>query len=103
MIWGIRLYKKGKKLVENDSDKGFTREAAKIADRENPLIDNHLCKLAKVPFIYYVNTSISSVVEFQKWGVLKSKNFGKESTYSKDIFLNPSMNKGLSKVPKSYF
>ena len=79
MIWGIRLYKKGKKLVENDSDKGFTREAAKIADRENPLIDNHLCKLAKVPFIYYVNSNIRSVVEFQ------SKNFGKESTYSEDI------------------
>ena len=56
MIWSIRLFKKGKKLVENDSDKGFMREAAKIAVKDNPLIDNHLYKLAKVPFIYYVNT-----------------------------------------------
>ena len=56
MIWGIRLFKKGKKLVENDSNKGSMKEAAKIADKENPLIDNHLYKLAKVPFIYYVNT-----------------------------------------------
>ena len=31
------------------------------------------------------NCNISSVVEFQRWWVLKSKIFGQESTYSKEI------------------
>ena len=31
-------------------------------------------------------TNVSSVVEFQRWWVLKSKIFGQESTYSKDFF-----------------
>jgi hypothetical protein len=32
----------------------------------------------------YIN--VSSVVEFQRWWVLKSKIFGQESTYSSDYF-----------------
>ena len=45
-----------------------------------------------------VGTNISSVVEFQRWWVLKSKIFGQESTYSKEIFFNnPLMNYSLSK------
>ena len=40
-------------------------------------------------FLFYiymgVYISISSVVEFQRWWVLKSKVFGQESTYSKEI------------------
>ena len=82
MIWGIRLFKKGKKLVENDSDKGFMREAAKIADRENPLIDNHLYKLAKVPFIYYVNTcqkvAIFAYFQYKKSGYVAGKGGSKK-------------------------
>ena len=35
-----------------------------------------------------VESNISSVVEFQRWWVLKSKIFGQESTYSKDFFSN---------------
>ena len=30
--------------------------------------------------------NISSVVEFKRWWVLKSKIFGEESTYSREIF-----------------
>ena len=33
-----------------------------------------------------IYTNISSVVEFQRGWVLKSKVFGQESTYSKDFF-----------------
>ena len=33
-------------------------------------------------------TNISSVVEFQRWRVLKSKSFDQESIYLKDCFLN---------------
>ena len=33
-----------------------------------------------------VQFNISSVVEFQRWWVLKCKIFGQESTYSKDFF-----------------
>ena len=55
MIWGIRLIKKGKRIVENDSEKGIGRKAAKMSEKETPLIDNHLYKLAKVPFIYHVS------------------------------------------------
>jgi hypothetical protein len=32
----------------------------------------------------FVFINISSVVEFQRWWVLKSKIFGQESTYSKE-------------------
>ena len=35
---------------------------------------------------------IRSVVEFQRWWVLKSKLFGHESTYSKDFFFFKSIN-----------
>ena len=31
-----------------------------------------------------LHTNVSSVVEFQRWWVLKSKIFGQESTYSKE-------------------
>ena len=45
--------------------------------------------------------NISSVVEFQRWWVLKSKIFGQESTYSKEFFWkNPLMNYGSSKSAK---
>ena len=43
---------------------------------------------------------ISSVVEFQRWWVLKSKLFGQESAYSKSFFFNPLMNYSLSKSAK---
>ena len=43
---------------------------------------------------------ISSVVEFQRWWILKSNIFGQESTNSKDFFLNPTMNYSLSKSAK---
>ena len=76
MIWGIRLFKKGKKLVENDSDKGFMREVAKITDKDNPLIDNHLCKLAKVPFIYYVNTCNFAYFQYKKSAYVAGKEGG---------------------------
>ena len=37
--------------------------------------------------------NISSVVEFQRWWVLKSKVFGRESTYSKEIVVFYEYNK----------
>ena len=40
-------------------------------------------KVTKIQCMYF---SISSVVEFQRWWVLKSKIFVQESTYSKDSF-----------------
>ena len=40
-------------------------------------------KVTKIQGMYF---SISSVVEFQRWWVLKSKIFFQESTYSKDFF-----------------
>ena len=45
-------------------------------------------------------SNISSVVEFQRWWVLKSTIFGQESTYSKDFFLNPTLNYSSSKSAK---
>ena len=33
-----------------------------------------------------IGNNVSSVVEFSRWWVLKSKIFGLESTYSKDFF-----------------
>ena len=36
--------------------------------------------------------NISSVVEFQRWWVLKSKLFAKESTYSKEILIPTTLN-----------
>ena len=44
--------------------------------------------------------SVSSIVEFYRWWVLKSKIFAQESTYSKDFFLNLLMNYSLSKRAK---
>ena len=38
---------------------------------------------------YYIN--MSSVVEFLKWWVLKSKIFGQESTYSREFFFKKSV------------
>ena len=49
---------------------------------------------------HVVGINVRSVVEFQRWWVLKSKIFGQESTYSKDFFLNPLMNYGSSKSAK---
>ena len=37
-------------------------------------------------WFFPISTNVSSVVEFQRWWVLKSKNFGQESTYSREIF-----------------
>ena len=46
--------------------------------------------------------NVSSVVEFQRWWVLKSKIFGQESTYEKDLFFwNQSMN-APSKSDKNF-
>ena len=44
------------------------------------------------------SANISSVVDFQRWWVLKSKIVGQESIYSKGFFLNLSMNVSLSKI-----
>ena len=41
------------------------------------------------PYTYFSN-NISSVVEFQRWWVLKSKLFGQEWTYSKKFALKKS-------------
>ena len=35
---------------------------------------------------HVMGINVRSVVEFQRWWVLKSKIFGQESTYSKDFF-----------------
>ena len=52
----------------------------------------------------YIHNKISSVVEFWRWWVLKSKIFGQESTYSKEFFLkNPLMNYGSSRSAKIVF
>ena len=41
--------------------------------------------LASIPAKWgQLSTNVSSVVEFQRWWVLKSKIFGQESTYSKE-------------------
>ena len=40
----------------------------------------------------YVYINISSVVEFQRWWVLKSKLFAQESICSKEIFIQTSSN-----------
>ena len=49
----------------------------------------------------FVSNNVSSVVEFHRWWVLKSKIFGQKSTYSKESYLkNPSMNYGSSKGAK---
>ena len=47
----------------------------------------------------YIYISVSSVVEFQRWLVLKSKISSQESTYSKDFF-NLSMNDSFTKSAK---
>ena len=44
-----------------------------------------------------IPTNISSVVEFQRWWVLKRKLFGQESTCQQGFFLNPTSNDSLSK------
>ena len=38
-----------------------------------------------------MHNNISSVVEFQRWWVLKSKIFSQESTYSREIFFKKSV------------
>ena len=45
-----------------------------------------ICKLKDFQGFYIKDIDISSVVEFQRWWVLKSKILGQESTYSKDFF-----------------
>ena len=48
--------------------------------------------------------NISLVVEFQRWWVLKSKVFGQESTYSKEIVVFYEYKElRFVKMPKSYF
>ena len=47
--------------------------------------------------------NISSVVEFQRWWVLKSKIFGQESTYSKEFLKIRWWITVCQKVPKLYF
>ena len=53
----------------------------------------------------YHYIDISSVVEFQRWWVLKSKTFDQESTNSKGFFLKKICRwiAVWQKVPKSYF
>ena len=48
----------------------------------------------------YQSTNISSIVEFQKWWVLKGNIFDQESTY---FFKIRQWNTVHQKVPKSYF
>ena len=50
MIWSIRLFKKGKVLLKNDQRKSSRKNQVKPnpgANKENPLIDNALFKLAQ--------------------------------------------------------
>ena len=44
-------------------------------------------------FAKVIDTNVSSVVEFQRWWVLKCNSFFQESTCSKEIFLKQSCNK----------
>ena len=43
-------------------------------------------------FMWVMVLNVSSVVEFQRWWVLKSKLFAQESTCSKEILISPSLN-----------
>jgi hypothetical protein len=43
------------------------------------------------PYVCRLFINISSVVEFQRWWVIKSKLFGQESTYSKVKFSKKSV------------
>ena len=48
-----------------------------------------------------IHNNVSSVVEFQRWWVIKCKIFAQESTCSKEFFYNnPTMNYGSSKSDK---
>ena len=48
-----------------------------------------------------IHNNVSSVVEFQRWWVIKCKIFAQESTCSKEFFYNnPTMNYGSSKSAK---
>ena len=67
----------------------FKSSPRQCEDKYNRPLPNNFC--------FYV-LKISSVVEFQRWWVLKCKIFAQESTCSKDFFFkNPTMNYGLSK------
>ena len=64
-----------------------------------PTKEDHLKAIVLLGEYY----NISSIVEFQRWWVLKSKVFGQESTYLKVFFLqNSSMNYGSSKSAKIF-
>ena len=56
------------------------RDLAPLFKRPNLEKDPLLTYLLHVIFSLDVSTNISSIVEFQKWWVLKSKIFGQEST-----------------------
>ena len=45
------------------------------------------------------DTNVNSVVEFERWWVLKSNTFGQESTYPKDFFQKKSVDE-LGSVKK---
>ena len=63
--------------------------------------DIHLSRMLHAEWRLPTQFDNSSVVEFQRWWVLKSQIFGQESTYSKYFFFfNLSMNYGSSKSAK---
>ena len=49
-----------------------------------------------------VIVNVSSVVEFQRWWVLKINIFGQELTYSKEFSLIESVHAGLSKSAQNH-
>ena len=76
---------------------GEKKDKENMAKKRTQILDSG--GLASPYFLFpqsfvVVCININSVVEFQRWWVLKSKVFGQESTYSMDFFRNPSMNYG---------
>ena len=62
----------------------------------------HLNKNHKEIHMIRMFVNVSSVVEFQRWRVLKSKIFGQKPTYSKETFVNPSTDWSLKSIKILY-
>ena len=70
---------------------GLQKLRLRPKDQSRSRLFIYLIFLRQFSYFYPISTNVSSVVEFLKWWVLKSKIFGQESTYSKDLFFKESV------------
>jgi hypothetical protein len=103
------LYKKEDSCTTNSRNRSRnegneTLYSARALQLSNSKGTQEVCSKTFIRVIEYVTDTlkinISSVVEFQRWCVLKSKLFGQELTYVLKDFFFKSFDK---KVSKSYF